>query len=170
MVNGQYGYGGTLNQWIAEYGMDAYINYSAADAIRWHKEVNLRLIKESNDAELMHKLTFFKNGFEALSTVIAPTQALNSFSGRGLPKTFSYKPRFNEISYHPSLNSKLDLNHNFPTSFDKHIINNGSWSQRIKDQANWFELRGTINNTEGIYQIGISKTNVIFHKNFVPIK
>ena len=94
MVNGQYGYGGTLEQWIAEYGVEAYNNYSAEDALKWHKEVNLRLIKESNDAELMFKLSFFKNNFEAISTVVAPTQAINSFVGRGLPKSFSYNPRF----------------------------------------------------------------------------
>ena len=62
------------------------------------------------------------------------------------------------------------MNHNFPKSFDEHIIQNGVWSQRIKDGANWFELKGSINGVNGVYQIGLNKSNVIFHKNFIPLR
>ncbi len=75
-----------------------------------------------------------------------------------------------EIGYHPRVEEATDLYHNFPRSFDEHIIQNGSWSQRIKDGANWFELKGTINGVKGTYQIGINKSNIIFHKNFIPLK
>ena len=42
-------------------------------------------------------------------------------------------------------------------------------SQRVKDQAFWFELEGTINGKDGIYQIGMNKEGIIFHRNFVPL-
>jgi hypothetical protein len=64
--------------------------------------------------------------------------------------------------------NQTDTYHNFPNSFDQHIINTGTWSQRIKDAANWYELSGTINGVEGMYQIGVSPSDVIFHRNFVP--
>ena len=49
-------------------------------------------------------------------------------------------------------------------------MQNGAWSLRIKDGTNWFELPGTINGTNGMCQKGINKSNVIFHRNFVPFK
>ena len=74
------------------------------------------------------------------------------------------------IKYHPRIEEATDLYHNFPKSFDEHIIQNGVWSQRIKDGANWFELKGSINGVNGVYQIGLNKSNVIFHKNFIPLR
>lgn len=73
----------------------------------------------------------------------------------------------NGISYNSRVIAQKNLYHNFPKSFDKHIIQNGSWSQRIKDGTNWFELPGSINGTKGVYQIGVNNSSSIFHKNFV---
>jgi len=74
------------------------------------------------------------------------------------------------IKYGDRVEAATDLYHTFPSSFDNHIIQNGAWSQRIKDGANWYELPGTINGTSGMYQIGINNSNVIFHRNFIPFK
>lgn len=74
------------------------------------------------------------------------------------------------VKYHNRVDAATDLYHTFPRSFDSHIMQNGAWSQRIKDGANWFELPGTINGTNGMYQIGINNSNVTFHRNFVPFK
>ena len=76
--------------------------------------------------------------------------------------------RTSTIKYHPSL-TKRDTYHNFPNSFDQHIINNGTWSQRIKDAANWYEIPGNINGVDGMYRIGINQDKVIFHRDFIPI-
>lgn len=72
--------------------------------------------------------------------------------------------------YHERIDKAKDLYHNFPRSFDSHIIQNGTWAQRIKDKADWYEMSGSINGTEGIYQIGINEAGMIFHRNFVPNK
>lgn len=72
------------------------------------------------------------------------------------------------LKYQKRVKEAKDLYHRFPSSFDLHIIQNGAWSQRIKDGADWFELPGSINGVDGVYQIGINKSNEIFHKNFVP--
>jgi RHS repeat-associated protein len=74
----------------------------------------------------------------------------------------------NEIRYQDRVINATDTFHNFPYSFDKHIIENGAWSQRINDRANWYELSGSINQRDGIYQIGINSNNEIFHKAFIP--
>ena len=73
-----------------------------------------------------------------------------------------------ELKYQDRVLKASDKFHNFPVSFDKEIIKNGAWSQRLKDGADWYELKGTINNTDGIYQIGINASDEIFHKAFIP--
>ena len=88
----------------------------------------------------------------------------------GVQTSFKSIPVTNTVSYDISLSSKIDLFHNFPLSFDNYIINNGSWAQRIKDGANWYEISGSINGTKGTYQIGITHGNKIFHRNFIPNK
>ncbi len=62
----------------------------------------------------------------------------------------------------------MDLYHNFPTSFDEQIIQNGAFSQRIQDAAFWFEAPGSINSQSGIYSIGINQNGIIFHRCFTP--
>ena len=70
--------------------------------------------------------------------------------------------------YSPRINQQLDLYHNFPTSFDEQIIQNGAFSQRIQDAAFWFEAPGSINGQSGIYSIGINQNGIIFHRCFNP--
>jgi len=72
------------------------------------------------------------------------------------------------LIYHARVSASKDFYHNFPVLFDSHIIENGAWSQRIIDRANWFELPGTINGTNGMYSIGINNSGIIFHRGFVP--
>lgn len=74
------------------------------------------------------------------------------------------------VKYQDRVETATDIYHAFPRSFDNHIIQNGAWSQRITDRANWFELPGTINGTKGMYQIGINNSNEIFHRSFIPLK
>ena len=71
--------------------------------------------------------------------------------------------------YIPEIAGKKGSYHKFPYSWDKHIINEGAWAQRLKDGADWYELPGTVNGTEGVYQIGINSNNVIFHRCFEEI-
>ncbi len=96
--------------------------------------------------------------------------ASDGINGLGVQTSFKSIPVTNTVSYDISLSSKIDLFHNFPLSFDNYIINNGSWAQRIKDGANWYEISGSINGTKGTYQIGITHGNKIFHRNFIPNK
>jgi len=73
-----------------------------------------------------------------------------------------------ELKYQDRVVKAVDKYHNFPISFDKEIITKGAWSQRLKDGADWYELKGTINNVDGIYQIGINSSDEIFHRAFIP--
>lgn len=73
------------------------------------------------------------------------------------------------FKYDPRLENQTDLYHNFPRSFDRTIIENAPWAQRIKDGANWFESPGWVNDKPGNFQIGINDQGVIFHRNFVPL-
>jgi len=68
--------------------------------------------------------------------------------------------------YHPSLNSKTDLYHNFPISFDKTIIQSGSVAQRISDGAFMYTIPGNVNGVQGIYTIGINSSGIVFHRTF----
>lgn len=48
-------------------------------------------------------------------------------------------------------------------------MNTGAISQRLKDHAFWFELKGSINGVEGMYQIGINQDGIILHRAFIPL-
>ncbi len=72
------------------------------------------------------------------------------------------------LKYSKRVDAATDLYHAFPSSFDNYIIKNGAHSRRIKDGADWFEMPGNINGTDGMYQIGVNQNGYIFHKNFVP--
>lgn len=78
------------------------------------------------------------------------------------------------------LNIQTDSYHNFPSSFDKLIIQEGS-GYMPHGNSSMFYARGVINGIEGVYTIGINnQTGVIYHrcfyewntfiKNFSPYK
>jgi len=104
-----------------------------------------------------------------LSLSTTGSVAGDGLGGLGVQTSLKTIPVTDPITYDASLLLKTDLYHNFPTNFDSHIINNGSWSQRLKDGANWYEMSGSVNSVKGTYQIGITHGNKIFHKNFVPL-
>lgn len=117
--------------------------------------------------------TFYgETGTNSITTTIYGTAedgfatAANA-AGRTVGQTGS-KVGNQSLNYHSRVLAQDNLYHNFSTTFDNHIIQNGAWSQRLKDGANWYELPGSINGTDGIYQIGVNGQNTIFHKNFVP--
>ncbi|OXB06441.1 FG-GAP-like repeat-containing protein [Flavobacterium pectinovorum] len=105
-----------------------------------------------------------------VETSAKPTTQTNTTGKATLTKNVDGSYKIEGLEYHPRVEEATDLYHNFPQSFDEHIIQNGAWAQRIKDGANWFELKGTINGVNGTYQIGINESNVIFHKSFIPLK
>lgn len=86
-------------------------------------------------------------------------------TGRNVNKITNIE--FGILKYHDRVNKATDIFHNFPRSFDQIIIENGRLSQRLKDQSYWIEFDGLINKEEGIYQLGITIDNVIFHRNFI---
>lgn len=73
-------------------------------------------------------------------------------------------------SYHDRVRQRsLDdpKSHNFPYSFDDEIIQNGT---RI-DRPNGYtihQMRGKMNTTDGVYEIGVTKDGVIDHRFFRP--
>lgn len=99
---------------------------------------------------------------------LSATVALASLIPVGKTGNVTFKIGKQAFRYLDDLVTKTDLYHNFPISFDKHIIQNGAWSQRIKDGANWYELQGHINGAQGMFQIGVNQNGLIFHRNFVP--
>ena len=94
----------------------------------------------------------------------------DALGGLGVQTSLRTLPVTNALSYDARIALQTNLYHSFPNSFDAHIINNGSWSQRIKDGANWYEMSGSINGVKGNYQIGLTHWNKVFHKNFKPIE
>ena len=46
------------------------------------------------------------------------------------------------LTYLSRVEDATDLYHNFPRALDQAIIQNGAWSQRIKDAENWYEIQG----------------------------
>ena len=81
------------------------------------------------------------------------------------------------FKYDSRLQNQTDLFHDFPHSFDKFIIDNAPWAQRLKDGANWFEYPGSITTYDaagepiinnGNYRIGINDKGTIFHRDFIP--
>lgn len=62
-----------------------------------------------------------------------------------------------------------DLNHNFPMHYDEIILKHGSMANVLKNGNYWFELPGSINNTNGIYQIGMGKDGIIYHRGFIDL-
>jgi hypothetical protein len=79
------------------------------------------------------------------------------------------RPQIN--GYNPRLADQLDLYHNFPTAFDKTIIEGGVMSI-TKDGGLWFSAPGAINGTNGVYTIGINTQGIIYHRcfyDYIPI-
>jgi RHS repeat-associated protein len=82
------------------------------------------------------------------------------------------------FSYHDRVENQTDPFHSYPRLFDKTIMQEGQWSQRIIDGANMFTLPGsiTIGNPslgygttyEGEYQIIMDSYGIIFHRFFSP--
>ena len=98
-----------------------------------------------------------------------------NIEGRG-----SLIPRPEIRGYDSRLNIQTDSYHNFPSSFDKLIIQEGS-GYMPHGNSSMFYARGVINGIEGVYTIGINnQTGVIYHrcfyewntfiKNFSPYK
>jgi len=57
------------------------------------------------------------------------------------------------IKYLDRVEDATDLYHNYPRAFDNHIIENGAWSQRIKDGADWYEMPGSVMVIPGIMKL-----------------
>lgn len=72
------------------------------------------------------------------------------------------------LSYDLRIGKAVDKFHNLPQTIEDIVIQEGAWSQRIKDGSDWFELEGKVNGASGVFQVGISPDNILFHRNFVP--
>ena len=66
-------------------------------------------------------------------------------------------------------NNPSDLNHNYPMHFDEIILKHGSMGSVLKNGNYWFELPGSINNTNGMYQIGMGKDGIVYHRGFIDL-
>jgi len=85
-----------------------------------------------------------------------------SIEGRGINLE---SPRPQITGYKPSLDGKTDLFHNFPSSFDDFIIQNGTFSL-TGDGRYFYMAPGSINGTQGWYTIGSYPNGVIYHRCF----
>ena len=183
MTNGQFAwYGANKTEYDNHYGEGSWDNYTNQDYINFHKNVNLRLIKESNDEELMHKLTFGLAYFKAtedLADVYFSYRLGNIFDNFGCNpnRAFSYTPRYSNVPvtnnniYAPRVRMRGvqdPVSHNFPYSFDKIIL-----STRPTIRGNGYKMYqhpGTMNGKNGVFEIGVTKNGVIDHRFFRPIK
>jgi RHS repeat-associated core domain len=168
----EYDYAGTFGHYQQSFPEFAGMSQREATA-HWNSKYGEAFYKQwresvqrEKDRENVAKLAWFIQGFTTAGTM--SLGALGGTSTLKGPNTFTYSPRYS-LRYHPRIEGQVDTYHNFPYSFDKHIIRNGSWSQRIRDGANWYEMPGSVNGESGFYQIGINQGNTVFHRNFVPL-
>lgn len=64
----------------------------------------------------------------------------------------------------PQIVAKTNLYHNFPTTFDKTIVQTKNIAQRMSDESFMFTAPGAINGTQGIYTVGVTPDGTIFHR------
>lgn len=60
------------------------------------------------------------------------------------------------------------MSHNFPYSFDDAILSTKSIPKNNGYQI--FQLNGTMNGKNGVFEIGLTKDGIIDHRFFRPIK
>jgi RHS repeat-associated protein len=60
------------------------------------------------------------------------------------------------------------VSHNFPYSFDKHILQTPAIPQ--KNGYNIYQLPGSMNGKNGVFEIGVNSKNVIDHRFFRPTR
>lgn len=65
--------------------------------------------------------------------------------------------------------TKNDFFHDFPSSLDQDIIDYGTFLIR-DDGSYWYLARGSINNLDGVYSIGITREGVVYHRLFYEYK
>ncbi len=58
--------------------------------------------------------------------------------------------------------------HNFPYSFDKHILETTAIPK--SNGYNIYQLKGSMNGKNGVFEIGVTNKNIIDHRFFRPIK
>lgn len=81
-----------------------------------------------------------------------------------------------EIKGYNTITRQKDLYHNFPQEFDAKIIQNGYWSNRLKDMykynniGDFFVSPGIIDGKRGFFTIGINEKGIIFHRCFINRK
>ncbi len=123
------------------------------------------------DSYKIGRADFWKYGRNLTPSVEYGAPQMTSFDDGPVPSQWAGPSNSRPIinGYDPSLSNKTDLYHNFPQQFDDMIIGRGYPSQRLIDQALWFELPGTINKVPGVYQIGINDMGIVFHRAFNPL-
>jgi RHS repeat-associated protein len=126
-------------------------NYGADYRSNWAEQV-----KRERAMVVVGKLKWF-----AMAYTYVGGFALGAARPVTLPQvnTYSVTPRGVGLTYNPRVNAPTDLYHNYPKIFDKTIINEGAPSLRLVDRARWFEMPGSINGTNGNFQIGINNNN-----------
>ena len=89
------------------------------------------------------------------------------------PDTYIQNPscsqNYNRYAYKGYFTTKTDSYHNFPELLDQSIINHGTFALR-DDLSYWYFVRGSINDTNDIYTIGINKDGMIYHRMFYEYK
>ena len=169
-------FSGTLEQYQLQYPEFAGMSASATERA-WedsHSEGFYNAwadkARRERSIEVLAKLQWFATAYTHVGGFAMGAYSINAVKSLAIPNQFSYGLRYDGIRYHPRFNTQTDTYHNFPRSFDNQIMRYGAPSLRISDGARWFEMPGSINGVRGNYQIGISNSNRIFHRNFVPIK
>ena len=70
------------------------------------------------------------------------------------------------LTYDPKVDTKTDLYHQFPKSFDKEIVQSGKNSV-TNGPYKQFDLPGAINGKSGTYEVGVEDNNIV-HRVFRP--
>ncbi len=95
-VTNQYYPSYTKDEYIQAFGIEKYYQYTSQDAVAFHNWT-LDKTKESNDAELLFKLSLFTGKFTEIAEVLGPVTVLHSlkgFSSSTFTRKFNYKLRF----------------------------------------------------------------------------
>lgn len=137
----RYGFNGTLDQYKAKYGINSREEWSAAHGEDFYKWVDA-MDKAERERVAMLRLKFFVDGFSTISTVVAPTQAMNAFNSAIKPNSFSVTPRgTNYTTVYRNFGSN-ELKSLELTNFKRFEIGNNFGSKQFwldKQGLNWWK-------------------------------
>ena len=170
---GFWDYNGTFAQYQLDYPEFAGMTRSGARKLWEKKYGNEFRSYTANEAQAeRNRIAVEKMRMFALGMQTSGTMGMGALgSSVATPRQFNYLPKASSqgFKYAPRVRARGvqdPKSHNFPYSFDDAIL---STKPIIKNNGyRIFQLKGTMNGKQGVYEIGVTKNGVIDHRFFRP--